>query len=85
MRTITIELRVDFDESTPEGKLKLEIIMKAAKQGAKHLWTKALLIKDKRNPQIALLSGDMFTATEEINMEEDLPEEETADEEVRAS
>lgn len=70
MRTITIELRVDYDTKEKE-----DIIMIAAKRAANHLWTQALLIKDKRQPQIALMSGDMFTATEEIAMSEGLDDE----------
>lgn len=72
MRTITIELRVDYDTKEKE-----EIIMIAAKRAANHLWTQALMIKDKRQPQIALMSGDMFTATEEIAMSPGLDDEVT--------
>lgn len=64
-KTITIELRVDYD--TPE---KEALIVKAAKRAAKHLYTTALLVKDQRQPQIALSSGDMFTAKEELLLDE---------------
>lgn len=77
MRTITIELRVDYDTKEKE-----EIIMIAAKRAANHLWTQALMIKDKRQPQIALMSGDMFTATEEITMSPGLDDEVTEEPEA---
>lgn len=67
MKTWTIELRADFD--TPE---KDKIIEDAMKMAAKHVFTTALLIKDKRDPQVVLSGGDFFTPTEEIMLADDL-------------
>jgi TPP-dependent trihydroxycyclohexane-1,2-dione (THcHDO) dehydratase len=66
MYTFTIELRGDFDEE------KIEIIKEAAKIAAKHLYTTAALISDKRKPQIVLHGGDFFTKAEEIMLADDI-------------
>lgn len=68
MRTLKIELRMDFDD--PE---RIKTVEEAAKVAAKHLYTTALLIADnKRKPQIALYGGDFFTPEEEIILAEEL-------------
>ena len=79
MRTYTIELRADFLEED-----KFKTIEAAAKVAAKHLFTTALLLQDKRKPEIALYGGDFFSSTEEIQLADDIPEEETADAEATA-
>lgn len=67
MKTFTIELRVDHDTTEKD-----EIIRKAAMKAAKALYTTAMMITDKRKPQISLESSDFIAGTEEINlMEED--------------
>lgn len=62
----TIDLKVDFDD-----KAKEEIMLKAARQAAKHLLTTAQLIADKRKPDIAIHSDDMFEGREKIELFED--------------
>lgn len=66
MKTYTIELRVDEGDVGNDN-----IIEEAAKEGAKHLYTTALLVC-KRRPQIALYSGDNFSSTEEILLADDI-------------
>ncbi len=68
MRTYTIELRVDYAD-----KAKFEIIKTAAKMAAKHIYSTAVLIQDKGKPEIALSSGDFFSAEEEIMLADDIP------------
>lgn len=70
MMTVILELRVDFDDKSKE-----EVIKDAAKVAAKHLYTTALLIKDKRQPQIMLQAGDFLHPAEEIMLADDIPEE----------
>ena len=70
MRTITIELRVDYSDRSKD-----EVIIAAAKMAAKHIYTSALLISDKRKPTIALHSGDFFSGTEEISLADDIPQD----------
>lgn len=59
----TIDVRVDFDTKERE-----EIMLKAVRQAAKHLLTTAQLIADKRKPDIAVHSDDMFIGREEIQL-----------------
>jgi hypothetical protein len=59
----TVDVRVDFDD-----KAKEEIMLKAVRQAAKHLLTTAQLIADKRKPDIAVHSDDMFLGREEIEL-----------------
>jgi hypothetical protein len=65
-QTIIIELRVDFD--TANKKIKEPIMLKKAQQVAKELITFAMLIKDKRDPTIALSDGDFFSETKEVQL-----------------
>jgi hypothetical protein len=65
-QTITIELRVDFD--TCNKKEKEPIMLAIAKQCAKELITKAMMIKDSREPQIIISDGDFFCETREVQM-----------------
>jgi hypothetical protein len=67
MRTFTIELRVDHDD--PE---KDEIIKEAGMAVAKHWYTKALLIKDRQKPMVAMHSNDFFAQEDQINLAEDI-------------
>lgn len=71
MRTYKIELRVDFLD-----KDKFKHLEAAAKTAAKHLYTQALLLQDKRAPQIALEGSDFFSSTEEISLADDIPQDE---------
>lgn len=61
MRTYTIELRADFVDED-----KHEILLGMAREKARELLSYAILLKDKREPQISLQSGDMFEANKEL-------------------
>lgn len=65
MRTYTIELRADFVE---EG--KHDILLAAAREKARELLGTALLLKDKREPQISLECGDMFERNKDLEIME---------------
>lgn len=67
MRTLTIQLR--FDDSDKE---KVQLLEGAAKVAAKHLFTTAILLMDKRKPQIALTGEDFFASQEEIELADDI-------------
>jgi len=62
--TITIELRVDHD--TANTKIKDPIVLKFARQAAKELITKAMMIQDKRAPTIMVTDGDFFSETKDV-------------------
>lgn len=66
MYTFTIEVRGDWDEE------KIALMKEAAKVAAKHIYTTALLISDKRKPQVALHGQDFFTKEEEILLADDI-------------
>lgn len=68
-KTFTIELRVHHDEPSTE---KDDIIRQVVIQAAKHVLTTALLIADRRKPEIAVSAGDMFAGVDKISMAEDL-------------
>lgn len=70
LKTFTIELRVDFDDKEKE-----QLILQSARMAAKHLFTTASLVADKRKPQIALSTSDMFEGAEQISLAEDIPME----------
>jgi hypothetical protein len=63
-----IELRTNHDDPSKDG-----IMEKLVRGKAKELFTSALLIQDKRSPQITIECGDLFVGTQEINL--DAPEE----------
>ena len=73
MKTIRIEMKVDFDTDGKEEREKL--LLDAAKVAAKHLLTTALLIQGKRKPQIALMTDDLFTGQEEIELADDIDDD----------
>jgi len=62
--TITIELRVDHD--TANAKIKNPIILRIARQAAKEMVTKAMMIQDKRAPTIMITDGDFFSETKDV-------------------
>lgn len=72
MRTITIELRVDYDE-----KEKDRIMIQAAREACRTLIATAALISEKRKPQIKLETGDLFSANEQVEIlsDEDIDDE----------
>ena len=63
LKVWTIEVRVDF-----EAKEREEIMLKAVRDSAKHLLTTAQLISDKRKPDIAVHSDDMFFGRDIVSM-----------------
>jgi hypothetical protein len=62
--TITIELRVDFD--TPNQSTKNPAILKMAQQSARELLTRAMMIQDRRAPEIMVSDGDFFSETKDV-------------------
>ncbi len=62
--TITIELRVDHD--TANAKTKNPIVLKFAQQAARELLTRAMMIQDRRQPQIMVTDGDFFSETKDV-------------------
>lgn len=63
LKVWTIEIRVDFDT-----KEKQEIMLKDVLMHAKALISTANLIADKRKPDIAVHSDDMFIGREQVEM-----------------
>lgn len=63
MRTYTIELRVDFQEDE-----KYDIMLQSAREMARQMLTVAMMIKDKREPQIMLQAGDMFEKNADLEI-----------------
>jgi len=64
--TITIELRVDFD--TANQKEKNPVMLKIAQRCARELLTKAMMIQDRRAPQIMVSDGDFFSETKDVEV-----------------
>lgn len=65
-----IEIAVDYDSDD-----KLEILRESVRQSAKQILTAAVLISDKRKPQIVVESDDMFEGTKQISLIDDNPNE----------
>jgi hypothetical protein len=63
MRTYVIELRVDFQTDD-----KYDITTEAAREMARQLLATAMMLKDKRDPQISFSSGDMFEANKDLEI-----------------
>lgn len=63
MRTYTIELRADFQDVE-----KYDILMSAAREMARGMLATAMMLKDKREPQISLQSGDMFERNKDLEI-----------------
>ena len=61
---ITIELRVDFD--TANAKEKNPMMLKMAQRSARELLTRAMMIQDRRAPQIMVSDGDFFSETKDV-------------------
>lgn len=61
--TYIIELRVEFaDES------KQNIVLDLVRQSARDLYAASQMLKDKREPQISLMTGDMFEKNEDLSI-----------------
>lgn len=69
METVTIELRFDFQDAD-----KNEIILQAAREKARELLATAMMLKDKRDPQISFQSGNMFERNRELEIMTDVKE-----------
>lgn len=63
MRTYTIELRADFVD--PE---KYDLLMQMMREKAREIMAVAILMQDKRKPQISLQSGDMFERERDLEI-----------------
>jgi hypothetical protein len=75
LKTWTIELRADLPPA------KQELILTSMRMAAKHVFTTALLLAEKRKPLIALSTSDMIEGAEEISLADDMPvDEEPAEE-----
>jgi hypothetical protein len=63
MRTYTIELRADFVDAE-----KYDLLMTAVRQAAREVLTTAVMLQDKRPPQVSLQSGDMFERNKDLQV-----------------
>ena len=63
MRTYTIELKADFQDED-----KHDVLLQVAREKARELLSMALLLKDKREPQIAFQTGDMFERNKDLEI-----------------
>lgn len=63
MRTFQIEIRVDFQDES-----KYDHITAAARDAARGLLATAMLLKDKREPQASLQTGDLFEGNKELEL-----------------
>ena len=63
MRTYSIALRADFVD--PE---KYELMMEAVRRAAREILATAVMLQDKRPPQVALQSGDMFEREKDLQL-----------------
>jgi hypothetical protein len=63
MRTYTIELRCDFQDEE-----KYELVLEIVREKAREMLTTAIMLKDKRDPQISFSSGDMFETDKDLTI-----------------
>ncbi|QIG66884.1 hypothetical protein EVB41_054 [Rhizobium phage RHph_TM3_14A] len=63
MRTYTLELRADFDNDE-----KYELVLEMVREKARELLAAALMLKDRREPEIALSHGDMFERNKDLQI-----------------
>jgi hypothetical protein len=73
VRTYTIEIRTDHETSSKD-----EMVKEMVRIAAKGLLTSAMLLQDRRAPQIAVESGDMFEQSKEIMLVDTPVDEEIA-------
>lgn len=66
LKVWTIEIRVDFDSKEKESIMLQDVLLHA-----KALISTANLLADKRKPDIAVHSDDMFVGREEVMMVEE--------------
>lgn len=63
MKTYTIELRADFQDEE-----KHTVLLQAVRATARQMLSTAMLLKDKREPQISLQAGDMFEKNSDLEI-----------------
>ena len=66
LRTFTIEIRADYSE---EG--KHEVLLTACRDAARTILTTAMMMQERRAPQVALMSSDFFAGNDDLKIEED--------------
>jgi hypothetical protein len=65
-REFTISLRVDHYKDDKD-----QVTRDLVRMAAKHLYTQAMLLQDRRPPQITVSSSDMFDSTNDIKLVDD--------------
>lgn len=63
INTYIIELRVEFADEE-----KYDHILELTRVAARDLYAAATLLKDKREPQISLETGDMFETNKDLTI-----------------
>jgi hypothetical protein len=63
MRTYTIELRADYQTDD-----KHDVLLEAVREAARTVLATAMMLKDKRDPQISMQVGDMFNKDAEVQL-----------------
>jgi hypothetical protein len=61
--TITIEIRFDHADRSKD-----ELLTQVCRTAAKQILTTAMLLQDRRTPQIVLMSSNMFEREKEISL-----------------
>ena len=69
---MTITLRVHFSGDNAEE--RVDAVREAGKMAAKHWLTTALLVSDKRKPQVIMQGGDWITEQKDIELADDIVE-----------
>lgn len=63
MKTYTIELRADYVDEE-----KHDVLLEAVREAARVMLSTAMMLKDKRDPQIMLQAGDMFEKNKDLTI-----------------
>lgn len=63
MRNYDIKLRVDFMDDE-----KYDIMLEVVREKCREMLTTAIMIKDKREPQIMFSTGDMFETEKDLTI-----------------
>lgn len=61
MQTYKIEIRAHFEDGE-----KYDVLLEQVREAARMIYATAMLLKDKREPQISLETGDMFARNADI-------------------
>lgn len=70
-RSLEAELRYDFDEPDEEKSKMLEDIFRAK---CREIFSSALLLMDRRKPEMVIKGGNLFEAVTELPLEGDANE-----------